>query len=187
MPTLAAVVGAAATVALIVALVVGLLTGVGTSGAGAGSSRPVTTREVAEFQANLAPILRTGGAVVELGMKPGVAEIARTARSSTDLLDRAGSWLQSMQALRSRVVTLVVPQGLSAIKSAFAAAFEEYIRTAADLLSAAHAEGPARSRLVAAAQADGRAADKAYDAAEALLSRVLASVHVSVPTSASSH
>jgi hypothetical protein len=72
---------------------------------------------------------------------------------------------------------------LGAAKRAFVTAFDDYVRTANDLVAAARAVGAARSRLLAVAQTDGRAADKAYDAAEATVSRLRQSLHLPAPVS----
>lgn len=168
-------------------LVVGLLSRLDAGSADSRGSHAVTATQVEAFQRALAPLLRTGGEIVEAGMKPGVAEIAGTAQSSADLLGRASSWLESMRGLRTQVANLAVPAGLAGVKSAYVTAFDDYVRTASDLIAAARAVGPTRARLVATAQTDGRAADRAYDAAEAMLRRISDPLHLPALNSASGH
>jgi len=159
-------------------LAVGLSSWLDAGSADSRRSHAVTAAQVEAFQRALAPLLRAGGEIVEVGMKPGVAEIARSARSSADLLGRASSWLESMRGLRAQVANLSVPAGLAGVKSAYVSAFDDYVRTASDLIAAARAVGQARARLVATAQADGRAADRAYDTAQAMLQRISDPLHL---------
>lgn len=124
---------------------------------------------VAAYKEAIIPILRSGGRVIELGMKPGMHEIAGTRTSSADLRTRAATWVVSLRGIMARFDAVTVPAGLEQARDRLDTAFEAYISTALDLRAAARATGAARNRFLQAATEHGTAADRIYDQVRATL------------------
>lgn len=134
-------------------------------------------RDASAYQSAIAPILRAGGEVIELGMKPGLREIAQAQRISAELRSRVASWGRSVTGVKARFDAVPVPVGLERIQAEYDGALTAYLRVADDLRAAVETAGAGRGTALARAAADGSAADRLYDAAQRDLAAVFARHH----------
>ncbi len=151
---------------------------VGLAGVGAGlvaarSSAPSLTRArlVAYESAVLVP-LREGGATVEQGIKPALADLTeRHVTPPAVIAGEADGWVRDLTSVRARVGAVAPPDELREAARLFDRALEQYLEAARTFRAAAAASAVQRRALLDGGYAVARAADATYDDAARVIQR----------------
>jgi hypothetical protein len=130
--------------------------------------------EAARFAAAIDELSREGGQVVVEGLQQGLRDIASRSLTDATLATMADGWVARLRQLEGEVAAVPAPSAaLRQLRDRYGAAIAGYRLVAETLRAAVSAgDGAARDGLVARAAEQGRAADRAFDAAAAQLRRV---------------
>ncbi len=127
---------------------------------------------LAAFREDLHPLVKEGGQVVALGLKPGLADVSNERYAPTVLASMASGWATEIESLRAEVEALDAPEFLADAHWLYVGALDGYVNTARAVEAAANVgDVQLRDELIDLAAALGTAADELYDRAEAILER----------------
>ena len=119
------------------------------------------------WEAAIHPAVLAAGQVVALGPRQGVSEVANRSQPAAQLRTMAIGWHVRLTVLASQIATAPAPSFMRSAGVLLNQAMAGYVHAARSVLLAIPARGARRTSLLSTASADGRAADKAYDAAVA--------------------
>lgn len=128
--------------------------------------------EAVAYRDDVEPLLKDGGQVVGMGLKPGVADVANERYGQEVLVSMAAGWADELGGIRAEVGAIEPPRFLAETHWLFLQSLDGYTNAALALKAAAAAEDTARrDELVDLAATLGEAADRLYDRAAAALDR----------------
>lgn len=122
---------------------------------------------LSSWEAAIHPSVLAAGQVVALGPRQGVSEVANRTQPTAQLRMMAIGWHVRLTVLASQIAASPAPSFLRSAGVLLTQAMAGYVHAARSLLLAIPARGERRTSLLSAATADGRAADRFYDAAVA--------------------
>jgi hypothetical protein len=127
---------------------------------------------LAAFREATDPLVKEGGQVVAMGLKPGVADVANQAFGQDVLLSMASGWAAELDGLRAEMAEVPAPGFLAEAHFFYVECLEGYATAARALHAAAGAADPIRrDELIDLAADLGTAADRLYDRAQAVIER----------------
>lgn len=160
--------GVAVTLLAVGALVLGSVGSSAEAPIEAGGTGP-SVAALEGYLAELEPIAKDAGRVVQLGLKAGITDIGRSRYGDDVLIGMAEGWAVELGTLREELAAVTPPEGLAEAHLVFVAAFDGYLETADTLAAAAHGPEADRGELARQAAAQGRAADDLWDEGAALV------------------
>jgi len=119
------------------------------------------------WESEIHPAVLAASQVVALGPRQGVSEIANKTQPIAELRVMAIGWHARLTVLAGQIADVSTPPFLQSAHVLLNQAMAGYVHAARSLLFAVPASGARRTSLLSTATADGRAADKVYDAAVA--------------------
>lgn len=128
-----------------------------------GAAETAAQREAAmEYAAGIDQVARAAGAIVELEMKPAIADIEEGEGHAAF----AESWAESLADLRAGLAEQEAPSGAEDAHAGFLTALDSYAETAGHLATAAEAEDVAdREQALDEAVARGSLSDRQWNEA----------------------
>jgi len=142
---------------------------------GAAPALDTTARDaaaLAAFREVTDPLVKEGGQVVAMGLKPGVADVANQAFGQDVLLSMASGWATELDGLRAEMAEVPAPGFLAEAHFLYVECLEGYATAARTLHAAASAvDATRRDELIDLAADLGTAADRLYDRAQAAIER----------------
>lgn len=125
---------------------------------------------LAAFREDLDPLVKEGGQVVAMGLKPGVADVTNQRFAPDVLVAMASGWATELEGLRDEVDAIEAPRFLADAHWLYVQSLDGYVHTATAVKAAASAgDEVRRDELIDLAATLGSAADNLYDRAEAAL------------------
>jgi hypothetical protein len=132
----------------------------------------LTRAQLTSYQAAIVGPLRDGGAIIQKGMKPGVADLAsRHVVPPAAIVGEAQAWVAALTRVRSKLAVVAPPPQLRKASQLFDQALVGYLQAAMLFGQAAGANGDQRKALLTRGYATAEAADRTYDQASRILQR----------------
>lgn len=157
----------AGVVAAVVAL--GLLVAGGALWNDGAATGAAATADFESYLAEVEPIAKDAGRVVQLGLKAGITDIGESKYDDRVLIGMADGWAGELETLREQLTAVTPPRSLADAHGRFVQAFDGYLAVAATLGEAARAPSAERPALVDQAAQRGEAADDTFDRGAAAL------------------
>jgi hypothetical protein len=151
-----------------------VLVGLGLRG---GTESPATRDEqraaLAAYLDRIEPLGKTGGRVVQLGLKSGLDDLAHQRAAAATLRRRAAGWIRELENVRDAFAAAAAdaPTFVADAARLYRQALGQYVETARTFVTATLATGPARDHLITRTASLGEAADGVYDRARAMVDR----------------
>ncbi len=133
------------------------------------SPSPTADPVVERYAGEIRPIMEEGGKVVELGIKPALADYASGVETLGELAQESRAWISALGGLRRRLAAVDAPPVLARAHATYLRALDQYLAVARRLQRASRDPDAKRAAVVREVTRLGNAADKTYDAAERLL------------------
>lgn len=133
------------------------------------SVSPAQASTLVTWENAIHPLVLAASQVVALGPREGVSEVANRTQSMAQLRTEAIGWHVRLTALASQIANVSAPPFMKASHDLLDQAMTGYVNAAHSLLLAVPAHGVRRTSLLAAATADGKAADHLYDEAVSVI------------------
>jgi hypothetical protein len=124
---------------------------------------------VEAYARDVQPLLEEGGKVVELGIKPALADYASGKETEAELALESRSWISALRGVERRIRALTVPPEVADAHTTYLRALERYVVVARRLQRASADPDSDRRQVVAEVTRLGEAADRTYDEAAALV------------------
>ena len=130
----------------------------------------VTRDELAAYEEAVVPIVKDGGKVVQLGMKPAMDDLAHLHIVPPKVIGSEGDgWVLSLEQVRARLSRVPTPPTLREVTDYFLIALDRYTAAAREFANAARAAGSARATSLKRGVTLATSADHTYDRGSALL------------------
>lgn len=130
---------------------------------------PAATADFESYLAEVEPIAKDAGRVVQLGLKKGITDIGESKYDDRVLTGMADGWAGEFETLRADLAAVTPPQSMEDAHADLVAAFDGYLAVAATLGEAARAPSVERPALADRAAQRGEAADDTWDRGAAAL------------------
>jgi hypothetical protein len=169
--------------ALAIALAVALALGVALAVPG-GAAHAVTRAQLVGFEATVDPLVSHAGQVIQEGMKPALADLARDhVTPPAFIAHEADGWMASLSGVRKGIVALRVPSALAGARRSLVTSMDLYLQAAATFKAAALASPPARGALLQRVVDQASHADRVFDEGAAVIQRLRRSVGLGLSAS----
>ena len=129
-----------------------------------------TNAAVEKYVADVKPIIEEGGKVVELGIKPALADYASGKETLGELAIESRAWIIALSGVKRKLAAVPAPPELTAAHATYLRSLDQYLDVAKTLQRASRDRGAKRSEVVRRVTRLGDAADDTYDEAVRLVS-----------------